>query len=128
MPVACVRDGNQAPRAFFCSSFTGEYLKMSMSKFHLLLHIQRSAGSLPCNISWLALKEIGHEDLIRVIFIGGRQNVSALKSLGKIAEDVVDDEDCCVGRGRPSDICYEVKNLMERISQLHRVLKSERFS
>jgi hypothetical protein len=57
---------------------------------------------VPRNVGGLALEEIGHEDLVRVILVSIREDVGALQRLIEEAEDVVDDEDallCVLGAG-----------------------------
>ena len=64
------------------------------------------------NISWLAVKPIGNENLIFVVLAGGSQDVSSLESLGEISKDVSDVEERLGGIGRASDI-YGLMSAME---------------
>jgi hypothetical protein len=57
---------------------------------------------IPRNVGGLALEEVGHEDLVRVVGVGVSEDVGALERLVEEAEDVVDDEDallCVFGAG-----------------------------
>jgi hypothetical protein len=61
-----------------------------------------SLRRIPRNVGGLALEEVGHEDLVRVVGVGVGEDVGALERLVEEAEDVVDDEDtllCVFGAG-----------------------------
>jgi hypothetical protein len=57
---------------------------------------------VPRDVGRLALEEIRHEDLVRVVGVGVGEDVGALQRLVEEAEDIVDDEDallCVFGAG-----------------------------
>jgi len=60
---------------------------------------------VPRDISWVPLEEIRHENLVLVVLIGRGKDISSLKGLGEISEDVIDIENSLGGIGRASDIC-----------------------
>jgi hypothetical protein len=47
----------------------------------------------PRDISWIALEPVGHEDLVLVVLVRSRENISSLERLREVSEDVVDVED-----------------------------------
>ncbi len=62
----------------------------------------------PRDISWIALEPIGYEDLVLVVLVGGRENVSSLERLREVSEDIIDVEDGFGTVGWAGDI-YAVK-------------------
>ncbi len=62
----------------------------------------------PRDISWIALKPIGHEDLVLVVLVRGRENIGSLERLRELSEDIVDVEDGFSSIGWAGDI-YAVK-------------------
>ena len=54
----------------------------------------------------LALEEVGHVDLVLMVFVVGVcEDVGALDGLRAVAEDVVDDEDSGSGAGGSGGVC-----------------------
>ena len=58
----------------------------------------------PRDISWVALEPIWHEDLVLVVLVRGRENISSLERLREVSEDVVDVEDGFGSIGWAGDI------------------------
>jgi hypothetical protein len=58
----------------------------------------------PRNIRRLIIKPIRHKHLIVLVLISCSQDISALKRLREVAENVEDVEDGFVGAGRAGDI------------------------
>jgi len=69
-----------------------------------LLLVLIGLGRIPADVRRLALEEIGHEDLVLAVLVGGSEDVGALDGLGEKAEDVVDDQDASFGSGGTSGI------------------------
>jgi hypothetical protein len=61
-------------------------------------------GDSPRDISWIALEPIWHEDLVLVVLVRGRENISSLERLREVSEDIVDVEDGLGSIGWASDI------------------------
>lgn len=59
--------------------------------------IFRWARRTPRDIRRFALEEIGDEDLVLVVFVGGRQDVCTLDGLWEVSKNIVDKEDCLGG-------------------------------
>lgn len=87
------RVANHSPSDFICSGFWGGYLqhfiKIStpiISKCHKI----RQTNS-PCDIRWISLKEIRHENLVFLLCSMG-ENIGSLEGLFKVSKDIVDYE------------------------------------
>jgi len=53
----------------------------------------------------LALEEVGHVDLVLVVFVVGMgEDIGTLKGLRAVAEDIIDDEDGGGGAGGASRV------------------------
>jgi hypothetical protein len=59
------------------------------------------------NGAGLSLEPIRDVDLVLLMGIAKGEDIRALKSLVKVAEDIEDDDDCLVGIGRASDVCEQ---------------------
>jgi hypothetical protein len=53
---------------------------------------------VPRDVCGFAFEEVGHEDLVGVVFVRVGEDIGALEGLIEEAEDVVDDEDALFGR------------------------------
>jgi hypothetical protein len=81
------------PRAFPFSSLSGGYLSFLLAII-LKVKFQAEVGvNSPRDISWIALEPIGHEDLVLVVLVRGREDISSLERLREVSEDVVNVED-----------------------------------
>lgn len=58
-----------------------------------LLFLVFVVGWVPCHVGRIAFEEIWHEDLVGVLAVAVGEDISALNSLRKEAEDVVNGED-----------------------------------
>jgi hypothetical protein len=59
---------------------------------------------VPRDVGRVAFKPVRNEDFVLVMFIGAGENVGALKRLGEVAKDVVDEEKGLCGMCGASDI------------------------
>lgn len=59
---------------------------------------------VPGNVCWVALKPVGHEDLVLLVLVRGGEDIGTLESLREEAEDVVDDQNALFGRRGASGI------------------------
>lgn len=80
---------------------------------------------VPGNVCRVALKPVGHEDLVLLVLIRGGEDIGTLESLGEEAKDVIDDQNALFGRRGASGICLEVSVLIigERGSGVQHVFK-----
>lgn len=63
-------------------------------------------GRIPGDVGGGAFEEIGHEDLVLVVFVAMGEDVGALDGLRPEAEDVVDDQDALFSVGGAGAIWY----------------------
>ena len=80
------------PRAFPFSSLSGGYLHIISFRSGPRRGAIKLREDVPGNVSWLAIKEIRHEDLVLMILVGGRENISSLKRLREVSENIKDVE------------------------------------
>ena len=59
---------------------------------------------VPRDVSGLAVKEVRHEDVVLVFFVGVGEDVGPLQILREEAEDVVDNEDRLFRLGGAGDV------------------------
>jgi hypothetical protein len=88
---------------------------LRVEEFAQLLLVLVGLRWIPRDVGGLAFEEIGHEDLVGVVFVRVGEDVGALEGLVEEAEDVIDDEDtllCVFGTrgvcGRRLAICVLV--------------------
>lgn len=63
-----------------------------------LLSLFRGVWRVPRDICGTTFKVVAHEDLIILLGVGVRKNVSSLQCLWKEAEDIIDNQDRFSGR------------------------------
>lgn len=86
---------------------------------------------VPADVCCVSLEEIGNKDEVFVVFIGIGNDICALKGLGKVAKNIVDQEDgfCCIcGAGDIYRGLAEVKSEMgKRSKKRSQMVKEEIF-
>jgi len=92
------------PRAFPFSSLSGGYLYVSLVNSNHAVLCGKSEEISPRDISWVAFEPIGHEDLILIVLVGGREDISALEGLWEIAKYIIDVEDSFGSVGGTSNV------------------------
>ena len=60
----------------------------------------------PGDISWFALEEIWHEDLVLLFIVRRSQDISTLNRLREVSEDVIDIKDGFGSAGRASNVWH----------------------
>ncbi len=58
----------------------------------------------PLNRDWVALEKVRYEDLVLLMVVAGREDVSTLEGLVEVAEDIVDDKYPLLGVVRASRV------------------------
>jgi len=62
---------------------------------------------VPSDVGAVTVEKVRDDDLVRMVLVGGGENVGALQGLREEAENVVDGEDGGVRVGRASDVWVE---------------------
>jgi hypothetical protein len=78
------------PRAFLFSSLSGGYLYLLLALF-IPCYVSKIMGeNVPGDISRVPFEPIRHEDLVLVVLVRGREDISPLEGLREVAKDIVD--------------------------------------
>jgi hypothetical protein len=95
------------PRAAPFSGVSGGYLFVDHSQLYMpgLKEWEKGYwGIEPGDVRGLVVKEIRHEDLVRMILIRGSKDICALEGLRKVSEDVEHNKDRPGSIGWASDV------------------------
>jgi len=80
-------------------------VRRSLEELAKLLSFLLGVWRVPAVICRLALEEVGHVDLVLVVFVVGMgEDIGTLKGLRAVAEDIIDDEDGGGGAGGASRV------------------------